>query len=349
MNGWAALSATALPKRRPTAVASLLFGMVGESCPLSHNVDICPLRPHRDKVANVEPNQEPASGFAVVFSGSKSLCREFSLVLEAKDIEHETREIESSWVLSVPSSDLSRAYDEISRYAAERSVPRRVSDAIELRPSATIGAIAYVAILLLTAYCAGNRWFGADWLSIGDLEGGAAREWWRAVTALTLHLDQEHLLGNVLFGVVAGLAAARLLGDGVAWASILGAAALANYVEILIAPATHRAVGASTAVFAALGLLAGMAWRQRLTLRERLWYRWAPLVAGVCLLTLLGSGNAHVDVLGHALGFVFGIGAGWIYTQADVPNYRGRRLQIVAGAGAAFLVCVAWLLALSHR
>lgn len=243
---------------------------------------------------------------------------------------------------------LAQAYDEIARYSAERSVPRSVPDAVKVRTGATIGAIAYVAILLLTAYGAGNAWFDADWLSIGDLQGDAAGEWWRAVTALTLHLDQEHLLGNLLFGVLAGMAAARLLGDGVAWASILGAGALANYVEILIAPVTHRAVGASTAVFAALGLLAGMAWRQRLTLRERLWYRWAPLIAGICLLTLLGAGNAHVDVLGHALGFVFGTGVGWVYARIGAPNHRSKRLQIIAGAGAALLVCAAWLLALSH-
>ena len=327
----------------------MLFGMVGASCLFSPSVEIRALRPHRGRVANVEPYQEPGEGSAVVFRGSKSLCHEFSLVLEAKDIEHEARESESSWILCVPSAMLSRAYDEITRYSAERSVPRSVPYAVKLRPVATIGAIAYGATLLLTAYCAGNGWFGADWLSIGDLQAGAAGEWWRAVTALTLHLDQEHLLGNLLFGVVAGLAAARLLGDGVAWASILGAAALANYVEILIAPLAHRAVGASTAVFAALGLLAGMAWRQQLTLRERLWYRWAPLIAGVCLLTLLGAGSAHVDVLGHALGFVFGIAVGWIYARIGVPNHRGRRLQIIAGAGAALLVCVAWFLALSHR
>jgi len=168
------------------------------------------------------------------------------------------------------------------------------------------------------------------------------------VTALTLHLDQEHLLGNVLFGVVAGIAAGRLLGPGVAWASILGAAALANYAEILIAPVTHHAVGASTAVFAALGLLTGMAWRQRLTLRERLWYRGAPLIAGICLLTLLGAGNAHVDVLGHALGFTFGIGVGWIYSLVGMPSVRGRRLQIIAGTGALLLIGTAWLLAISH-
>src|ERR1700736_6045323 len=204
----------------------------------------------------------------------------------------------------------------------------------------------YALILLLAAYCTGIGLFGADWLSLGALDAAAGREWWRAVTALTLHLDQEHLLGNLLFGMVAGVAAGRLLGPGVAWASILGAGALANYVEILIAPDTHRAVGASTAVFATLGLLAGMASRQRLTLRERLWYRWAPLIAGICLLTLLGAGDAHVDVLGHSLGFVFGTGVGWLYTRLGVSGRRGRTVQAITGWITGLAICVAWALAI---
>jgi rhomboid protease GluP len=269
-------------------------------------------------------------------------------MLEARGIDHEVHESEASWALLVPAPLLHRAYDEIARYSAERSVPRTVPRLIEPQPGALLGALAYVIILLVIAYCAGRGLFGADWLSAGDLDAAAVREWWRVVTALTLHLDQEHLLGNVLFGVVAGIAVGRLLGPGLAWASILGAAALGNYVEILISPTTHRAVGASTAVFAALGLLSGMAWRQQLSLRERLWYRWAPLIAGVCLLTLLGTGNAHVDVLGHALGFAFGLLVGWIYIRAGVADKRGRRLQIVTGVGALLLVGAAWFLALSH-
>ena len=292
----------------------------------------------------LEPDTAPAS--AVVFRGSKLLCREYSLVLEARGIEHDTQEDESSWVLSVPVSLRHRAYEEISRYSAERGVRRSIPETVQPHPGAAVGVFMYVLILLLTAYCAGKGAFGADWLSLGSLDAGARGEWWRAVTALTLHLDQEHLLGNVLFGVVAGVAASRLLGPGVAWASILGAGALANYAEILVTPISHRAVGASTAVFAALGLLSGMAWRQRLTLRERLWYRWAPLIAGICLLTLLGAGSAHVDVLGHALGFLFGLGVGWIYIRTGVPNNRDARAQIIAGVGAAFVVCAAWFLAL---
>jgi rhomboid protease GluP len=299
---------------------------------------------------SVEPARsvEAALAPAVVFRGSKSLCHEFSLVLEAKAIEHNVQESGGSWVLTVTPALVHSAYDEISRYSAERSIPRTTASPIIPFTGAVTGAMAYVLILVLTAYCAGIGLFGADWLSAGALDAAAAREWWRALTALTLHLDQEHLLGNLLFGVFAGIAAGRLLGPGVAWASIVGAGALANYVEILIAPVTHRAVGASTAVFAALGLLAGLAWRQRLTLRERRWYRWAPLIAGICLLTLLGAGSAHVDVLGHALGFLFGVGVGWLYARTGIPRTRSPGLQIAAGLGAALLVGVAWLFALAH-
>ena len=289
---------------------------------------------------------DPAAADAVVYRGSQWLCREYSLVLEAKDIEHAIQETAGSWVLTVPNTIVHRAYEEITRYSAERSVPRRVLPRTEPFSGAAMGAAGFALILLFAAYCAGVGLFGADWLSLGALDAGARREWWRAVTALTLHLDQEHLLGNLLFGVLAGAGAGRLLGPGVAWASILAAAALANFVEIFIAPDAHRAVGASTAVFAALGLLTGLAWQQRLTLRERRWYAAAPLIAGICLLTLLGAGDAHVDVLGHALGFLFGVGFGWLYARAGIPRNRGKRLQIVTGVIAAVVVCAAWTLAL---
>lgn len=284
----------------------------------------------------------------MVFRGPSKLCQEFSLVLEAKAIDHEVQESGDSWILAVDPALAHRAYDEIGRYSAERNVPRRLPVMFEPYSGAAVGTIGYVLVLLLTAYCAGIELFGVDWLSAGALDAGAGREWWRALTALTLHLDQEHLLGNLLFGAVAGVAAGRLLGPGVAWASILAAGTLANIAEILIAPPTHRAVGASTAVFAALGLIAGLAWRQRLTQRERRWYTLAPLIAGTCLLTLLGAGSAHVDVLGHALGFIFGVAVGWLYARLGVPRDRRRGLQIAAGAAAALLLCAAWVLALSH-
>jgi membrane associated rhomboid family serine protease len=153
--------------------------------------------------------------------------------------------------------------------------------------------------MLLVGYLAGRAAFGYDWLDAGALLTGATRagEFWRAVTALTLHLDVGHLLANLGFGTVFGLLAGQLLGPGVAWASVLAAAATANLLNAFIQPVTHSSVGASTAVFATLGLLSAYAWRKRAGQGDRWAYRWAPLVAGVILLGFTGAGGERTDVL----------------------------------------------------
>jgi membrane associated rhomboid family serine protease len=215
-------------------------------------------------------------------------------------------------------------------------------------PGAGVGTAAFAAVLIAAAYCTGIQAFGVDWLDAGSLDArtGGAGEWWRAVTALTLHLDQAHLLGNLLFGALFGTLAGSAFGPGIAWSSILAAGAVADYLDMVISPPEHRAAGASTAVFAALGLLSGFSWRLRLTLREQFRYRWAPLFGGVCLLTMLGAGGEHVDVLGHALGFVMGIALGWIYARLGIPRSRASTPQWVAGAAALAVIAVAWFLAL---
>jgi len=284
---------------------------------------------------------------AVVFRGPKALGREYSLVLEARAIEHQVLESDDVWLLTVIPSLQASALEELTRYSSERSSPRPRSRFTVMFKGSGVGAAAYTLILLLTAFCAGRELFGKDWYAAGAIDAGARRsEWWRAITALTLHVDPAHLVSNLFFGMLVGAAASRLLGPGVAWFAAVFAAACGNYVEMLIAPVSHRAVGASTAVFAALGLVAGLAWTERLTFRERNWYRWAPLIAGVCLLTLFGAGGEHVDVLGHFLGFAFGIAAGGLCAIAGLPRGRGLPTQILFGAAAALSIGLAWLLAL---
>jgi rhomboid protease GluP len=285
----------------------------------------------------------------VVFQGPKALAREYSLVLEARAIEHQVLEIDNNWQLTVIPSLQASALEELERYSSERSTPRPQSRFIVPFQGAGVGAAVYALILLLTAYCAGLGLFGSDWYAVGVIDAGPARsEWWRAITALTLHVDPAHLFSNLLFGVLVGVGASRLLGPGVAWFAAVLAGACANYVEMVIAPATHRALGASTVVFAALGLMAGLAWTERLTFRERNWYRWAPLIAGVCLLTLLGAGGEHVAVLGHFLGFIFGIAGGALCAMAGVPRRRALSTQVLLGAATTLSIGFAWLLALLH-
>src|ERR1700734_494746 len=128
-------------------------------------VDLPALRPHTsctDDLAeqaltlpsSIDRSVEPARPPAVVFRGSKSLCHEFSLVLEAKAIEHNVQESQGSWELTVTPALVHAAYEEISRYSAERSIPRTTPNPIKPFAGAVTGAMGYVLILLLTAYCA---------------------------------------------------------------------------------------------------------------------------------------------------------------------------------------------------
>jgi membrane associated rhomboid family serine protease len=292
---------------------------------------------------------EPAQP-VVVFRGSRRASAEAGLVLEAKGVAYDSVWLDGEFVLLVAAAAAATAREELTRYALERRVAQRVPEPFVPFSGAGTGAVIFASILLLVAYLNGIQAFGADWLDAGSLDArtGGSGEWWRAVTSLTLHLDQAHLLGNLLFGVGIGALAGRAFGPGVAWASILGAGAAADYLDMLISPPAHRAAGASTAVFAALGLLVGFAWRHGLTLREQFKYRWGPLFAGLCLLALLGAGDEHVDVLGHALGFGSGTALGWIYSRMRVPRSRSARLQIGAGGAALALIVLAWFLAL-HR
>lgn len=286
----------------------------------------------------------------VVFRGTPAGCFEYGLVLDAKGLAYRRVEADGAALLLVPSDAVAAAAEELARYAAERVELPSAPTVFVPFAGAVAGASLYGAVLIGVAYCAGNQTFGADWLARGALDSGLgmAGEWWRSVTALTLHLDQEHLLGNLLFGAGVGILAARMWGPGVAWLSILVCGAAANYADMLISPMAHRAVGASTAVFAALGLLAGFGWGRRLALRdrERRLYRWGPLFGGVCLLALLGAGNEHVDVLGHVLGFAAGTLAGCGYARAGMPLNRGKPLQLATGCIALALLLSAWLFAL---
>ncbi len=125
---------------------------------------------------------------------------------------------------------------------------------------------------------------------------------------------------------------------------MLAAAGAANFVNAFIQPATHFSVGASTAVFATLGLLAAYAWRRRRGSGDRWAYRWAPLIAGVILLGFTGAGGERTDVLAHLTGFAMGAIAGAAHATWRVP--RGAVAQVVAAAAALAVVAVAWALAL---
>ena len=287
---------------------------------------------------------------AVARSVSRAVCDERALVLQAVGIGAQLAWDGAQWLLLVDSGDESAARAQLERYVHEN--PSRTPVAtLQPHPRAWVGSIAYAVVLLGVGWAAGRHAGGFSWWEAGALDASAVveGEWWRAVTALTLHLDVAHLLGNIGFGAVFGYLASQLFGSGVAWASILASAVLANLATAWLAPANHVSTGASTAVFAALGLLASYSWRSRGFERMRWAYRWAPLIAGVALLAFTGAGGERTDVLAHVSGFAMGVLAGVIHAVRRRATVAPRGVGVQGGAAVAVgvLLVASWAIALS--
>lgn len=260
-------------------------------------------------------------------------------------------------MLLVPAPVAAHALEQIVRYESEHQVGQdrwRHSEDALARPrqaavGARFGAMGLVLVLVFFAFAQTTYLGSRDWLDAGRLQAGLVRdgEWWRVFTALTLHLDMAHLLGNLVFGVVFGFIASLSLGSGAAWLTILLCGAAGNLLNAWLQPLTHSAVGASTAVFAALGLIAAFQWRvQMVQAGERWLRRLGPLVAGIALLAFLGVGDERTDVGAHLTGFLCGLGGGWLW--GDVLRRRGApsmRVQWMMGGAAPTLLALAWWIA----
>ena len=218
-----------------------------------------------------------------------------------------------------------------------------------LRPAAegVNAALAYCAVLIFTYVASGRQLFGLDWWQAGAAQAGliAEGEWWRTLTALGLHADLGHLAGNIAAGSLFAILLAQVLGPGLGWFAIVTAAGIGNAVNALLQQADHTAVGASTAVFAALGLLSALMWRRQATPWARGMRRLLPLAAGATLLAYLGIGGERTDVGAHFAGFGVGVvlGAALHVLGSRVP--QGPVAQYAFGIGALALFGFAWLVA----
>ena len=153
-------------------------------------------------------------------------------------------------------------------------------------------------------------------------------------------------MGNLFFGSLLGLLAAQGLGGGVAWLAILTGGVLGNAANALLQDARHSAVGASTAVFAALGLLVALGLWHRRNRPGGAIRRWSPLIAGLLLLAWTGIGGERTDVLAHVTGLVAGLLIGGAAGFVPGTLLERRPTQLSATLTAVALLALAWMLAL---
>jgi membrane associated rhomboid family serine protease len=285
---------------------------------------------------------------------SRRQLRNWSLVLEARHIPWRAERRGFGWQLLVPVGAHARALQELRQYERENSgwppSPPPETPLVDNRVITIWVLVAIGVFYNLTLHdinLAGHH--PVEWTALGNADAGKimAGQWWRLATALTLHVDWQHLLGNLVIG---GFFISRLCRDlrsGPAWLLILTTGMLGNLVNAWLQNPAHRAVGASTAVFGTVGLLAAISMvRYRHSLRPR--RRWAlPVAAALGLLAMLGAGGENTDLGAHLFGFLFGLPLG--FGAELVIEHRGRpgrAVNTLFAVAAAGIMASAWWMAL---
>jgi membrane associated rhomboid family serine protease len=293
-------------------------------------------------------------------------CEERAFVLTAVGIDSVVEvEPQDGFVLLVEQRMLAHAQHHLWQYEQERARPAQPEARFKPQPRAWLGSLCYVLVLVLVPLLWGQGWMRTNPYQSATLDPALVRagEWWRALTALTLHWDIEHLVGNLGGGALLGYSAAQIWGNARAWLLIFLAAALANFIESAIGMPNYVSAGASTAVFAMLGLVAAYTWRTRGQRFGSPLARWGPLVAGVAMLGFFGTGSSvpvagmpapdpfavqeegATNVLAHLLGFACGVVVGAVVASARGAQRIATVPVWLAAAIPPAALAVAWSLA----
>ncbi len=278
--------------------------------------------------------------------------RDRALVLTAMAIEHQLERGWLGWRITVPHHEASRAEEQWRLYDLENtsglSATARTAGHAVAREGAVAGTVCWALLLIAVFILQSRHAFGIDWVGHGRLNVGAIRagEWWRAITALTLHVDAPHLAANIGFGAVFGTLLGRAIGGGLAWFTILIGGMAGNLMNVAVQRPEHSAIGASTAVFAALGVYAAYLWTGRRLIRNSWARRLAPVVGAVLLLAWFGTGDERTDIVAHLTGFMAGFGIGALLGRMPQAGESGACLQWVFGGFSIAALAAAWGLAL---
>jgi membrane associated rhomboid family serine protease len=282
----------------------------------------------------------------------RQTARLWSLVLDSRGVPCCIDQGTDGLELLIPRWHLERAYDELRRFIENnRGWPSPLPPS---RPVIENTIVTLSVLVLLAAFynvtglhVVGTDGMIIDWHHAGSGQAGRVLdgEWWRLVTALTLHGDVVHLISNLAIGGLFIWLLCRELGSGLTWFLLLVAGVAGNLFNSLLQSRLHDSVGASTAVFGAVGILSALS---LVRYRHFLSKRWPlPVAAALALLSILGSEGKHTDLGAHLFGLLAGLVIG-LLTETLIGRYGqpGRRLNALLGVLTGLIAVTAWMMAL---
>ena len=252
---------------------------------------------------------------------------------------------DEGWQVVVPPGGAGAAAAALEAFASENPVRPPATDPPPAADGRWAGIGAAAALVLAYGLTGSGAAAGPRFVAgASDARAVLGGEVWRTVTALTLHSDASHLVSNALAGAVLVAGAGRVLGGGLALLLTVLSGALGNAANAALRGPSHVAVGASTAVLGAVGVLAGSAALRTARDRRAPGRAWVPVAAGLALLAMLGTGE-RTDLGAHLCGFVAGSVLGALAARVW-PSPPVARTQRWLGVSAAAVVAAAWAAAL---
>jgi len=279
-------------------------------------------------------------------------ARERGLVAAAKDVPHWIERDGDEWLLLVEEPQREAILAELRAFETEEKARPAAAKFLPAEKIETLSL--YVAAWLMAGFFLAQNLAGDAWMERGEaLSDAIVRrgEWWRTLTALTLHGDVAHVGANLATGLLFAAFVIPHLGSGLAWLCIVLSGALGNAVNAWgYRGEAHASIGASTAVFGALGILVGAEFVVRLSsahTRSR-WQLVLPIGAGLALLAYLGIGDEehkNIDFMAHLWGFVAGLPIGGACRGLKAKERTPRRAQRLCALAAVALLGAAWVMA----
>jgi len=280
-----------------------------------------------------------------VITTNRKEFREIELLLLSRYIPHQLEDGAVLKRLYVPLTHEDNAIKEIEAYQAENrywppkiTVPKTQPIRISL-----LHLLVVVGLSFFHWLTNGGTAF-QEWLEPGRLSAELVLdgEWHRTITSMTLHLDDSHFLSNLLALLFFVAGVDQFLGGGVAWLLVAISGAIGNYFNALFYQTAHQAVGASTAVFSAVGLLGALGIKQYLKQREIKKRFFIPVIGALGLFAMLGT-NPESDVMAHFFGFVSGLGIG-IFILPFIDRFPVKKIVVQAAAFGMFsaLIYYCW-------
>ncbi len=284
-----------------------------------------------------------------ISSGSTQHIETCSLVLTAVAIPHYIPANKSQ--LLVKPQNVNQASLQLENYFAENKNWPPVKEEVETifpKPAAP-PTLLIMGIMTLFFWITGPWEINNPWFQIGAINSNAIlndHQWWRLVTALTLHADDVHLLGNCIIGGFMTHLLCKTIGTGTGWFFIIITGCSGNLLNILLRSAEHNSVGFSTAVFGSIGIFTGLQ-----ICKGHSGYKnfLAPLGSGIGLLAMLGSEGERTDLGAHFFGLLCGVLAGMLIKKFNLINLTNQgRLQIIIFLITLLFLQACWMAAWRH-